>query len=284
MTKKLLFSFYLGLTVVMLLLICCSCGTAKQTEAELELGTVANSYSLAEDFKSFTTDYIKSKESLISVLKDADYSKSNEAFGESEAVYITFYDKSKNKTASVCYAVEYETENMYAIYNDQIYKVENADNLLSEIGKFLSKDKYSLFERSLEFEKEVLEDSSIVYETAVCRTKRFFCNNESENESLRFPEETISVDNVNLVLDKYSVSKIAADTVNIKQYRARPYYDEYTDMWIVNVMDEAQYQRSIKEAEESNGELICYDVSWDVVIDNTGKVLYYMNTGDGCYA
>lgn len=268
------------MALIILLISCFSLFVVNYTpptkQVEIELGNISDSSELNAEFRNFTRSFVDSKKEVISVLKSVTYEETEYSFGESEVIRIIFYDRDRNEKDSVWYAVEYDTKELYAMYNGQYYKISDSKSFLKEIGAFLNVDKYLIYDVSLELESESLSDGNVVYELGTCRTMRFFYNSELENQQLRFPEKDTNKNSTDINLDKYSASKIAADAVGVQLYRASPFYDKYSENWLVTIVDEVHYQKMISIVEECDGEMVCYNRYWDVIIDKTGNVLYYL--------
>lgn len=241
----------------------------------ISLGCVPDYRSaIADCFYHYSYSHVDSKEAVIAALNTVDYEPTDYKFEECESISITFrYTEPELEGIidTVLYAVEYETEDMYALYRTDVYKVADPARLLSSIGKFICEDQYVIYERADTTEYELTKHKDVIFETGECRINRYFHNNSIENEYVILPDKT-DVSAPQVELDKYTVSQIAAEILELEQYVARPYYDKYTDVWMVNIIEEEAFQKP--DYEEHHFGLLWTEGSWDVVIDNEGNIVY----------
>ena len=180
--------------------------------------------------------------------------------------------------STVWYAAEYKTKDVYAIHDDSFYKVKDPEKLIKALGPYILTDGYSIINQDFYSfdDATVLENGSKVYPTKKFRKERFFYNESVRDPYLVIPKSSKPCSGE--VIDGFTVSKNVADFLHVEVYSTSVFYDDITDTWLVEISDEAHYQKVKEEAEKEDGYVaLFYDRYCKVITDGKGKILYYFD-------
>ena len=206
-------------------------GTANVEKVELELGDVENGENLYEEFDFFARILSESKDKVIDIMKCSDYEDTDYIFSRSEVLKITLPDDSDT---TVWYVIEYDTENMYAVYDGQTFIVKNKELIKEKLCSLLDIDRYVLLNRDYFVpENETLDDGSLISGVGNLTYTRFFYNPELENPLVVEVDEGVTIHDSEP--DMYEIADIAARTIGVKIYDATLYKDDDTGIWNVTV-------------------------------------------------
>lgn len=241
-----------------------------KNKVEILLGIVQGSDNIKQTFESRWDGSVRNKTELVEVLESGIYEKYNGSFLESEALCVHFKDTDE----TVWYAAEYSTDELYAFYGGQTYKVRNSKEMFDSLGKYVGIDQHFVMDISMyKFNFTVMENGSKIDEVGTCISKRYFYNPEKSRPFLvtahidDLSETRSELDNVKEVCD------IAAKYAGVKVYEAYPFRDKYTSDWYVELIDEIHYQKFMSETEE--GAFAFYDRNWSFRINSDGTLSYY---------
>ncbi|MBQ3526994.1 MAG: hypothetical protein IJA52_00350 [Clostridia bacterium] len=270
--------FLVYILVLSLGLFSCNVNTSEKNDICFEIGNSINSSDLENSFLFYARCFSDSKKKVIEMLESVEYTPTDKDFGESEAVCITINGKEK---IEIWYAVEYDTENVYAVFEENTYLIEDGTSLVKEIGTYLDVDKYVMFNK--EYPKgfpnsyEELGNGTRICGVGTMRSPRYFYNEDIAIERIVLLEHDVLVSSTNL--DMYSVAELAAKTVGIRIYDAVVFQDEKTGMWAVTVSDKERSQALQEQSEKQEGFVeLAYDRWWQVIIDPSGNPLYYIKS------
>lgn len=240
-----------------------------KNKVEILLGIVQGSDNMKQTFESRWDGSVSNKTELVEVLESGIYEKYNGSFLESEALCIHFEDTDE----TVWYAAEYSTDELYAIYDGQMYKVKNSEEMFDMLGKYVGIDQHFVMDISMyKFNFTVLENGSKIDEVGTCTLKRYFYNPKTSNPNLvTFNINDVSETKPELA-DVKEVCDIAAKAAGLEVYKAYPYRDKYTSGWYVELIDEIECQKFMSETEE--GAFAFYDKCWHFYIKSNGEIVY----------
>lgn len=258
----------------------CNINKPVNKDISFTLGVITNSSDIDNSFLFYGRCYSDSKNKIIEMLESVEYTPTDKGFGESESVCITFNGKEKKQ---VWYAVEYDTEDVYAVFEENTYLIGNGTSLVKEIGSYLVDiSKYEIinvnYPDGITLDSfEDLENGSEILGVGSMRSMRYFYNEDFKFERvvlLDANESTLAAE-----IDMYSVAELAAKTVGVQVYSAEVFHDDKTGMWAVKIIDNEDYQVSLEEAKKQEGFVaLMYDKWWEVIIDSNGKPMYYIKS------